>query len=240
MSIQRKLGFIIFALNYFVWSYPIRIYRVVKKVLVILKNLLSFRYTVKVFLEDVFGWSLLIGDLLGIPELYDSTMLLLKPSTRNLNAEELEIASDIIGDSIPLYLIKIDDKVNFLAKKGRFAYVSFFTINLYGKLRSDTFVHELIHVWQYTRFGSEYIAKALFAQHSHEGYDYGGAKGITEAYIKNNNILDFNFEQQGDILSDYFINKYKESIKGSSLQFQREKIYSHFVDQIKELKIYRW
>ena len=67
-------------------------------------------------------------------------------------------------------------------------------------------VHELVHVWQYQKFGSLYIALALQAQFSAERYDYGGLhqlirkQGIPFAYA-------FNFEQQAEVVEDFYRSK---------------------------------
>lgn len=65
-------------------------------------------------------------------------------------------------------------------------------------------IHELVHVWQYERLGSVYIPLALKAQHSKEGYDYGGVQALQQALATGRDLLDFNLEQQADIVADYF------------------------------------
>ena len=68
-------------------------------------------------------------------------------------------------------------------------------------------IHELCHVYQYQHFGWKYIPLALFAQVS-KGYDYGGEEGLKKAIKKGKQFKDFNYEQQGDIMRDYYI-RYK-------------------------------
>ena len=68
-------------------------------------------------------------------------------------------------------------------------------------MSEDLFVHELIHIWQYTRLGSVYIPRALRAQRSTEGYNYGG---IDQLRLGDAEWMSYNYEQQGDILADYW------------------------------------
>ncbi len=52
--------------------------------------------------------------------------------------------------------------------------------------------------------GSVYIPRALRAQFSTEGYDYGGLANLLLAVRSGKKLDDFNLEQQGDILADYY------------------------------------
>ena len=45
---------------------------------------------------------------------------------------------------------------------------------------------------------------ALKAQHSKEGYDYGGAQGLGDDMSNNRDFLSYNFEQQAQIIGDYY------------------------------------
>ncbi len=240
MNFQQK-GIAIFRnLYFFIWTYPLRLYRVAKMFLQILWKAIRFQYGWKSFLEDFLSLLLLSADLFGIGEFYDAILLIIKRKTRGLTPKEKALVAYILPKTLPVTMIRIDNHANFLAKRGHFAYVSYFTINYYGTLRDDVFVHELIHIWQYMQFGSAYISKALFAQHSEEGYDYGGPDGLFKAYSASKPFLAFNFEQQGDILADYFriIQQQQKLPKG--LYVQRTKVYEYYINQIRELKMYRW
>jgi hypothetical protein len=59
-----------------------------------------------------------------------------------------------------------------------------------------------VHVWQYEQFGSYYIYKALSAQNSEEGYNYGGIKELDRCIARKGSLLDYNFEQQASIIED--------------------------------------
>lgn len=69
-------------------------------------------------------------------------------------------------------------------------------------------IHELTHVWQYQTTGWTYAPKALWAQVT-EGYSYAETGKTTEqslldARAAGRRLTDYNNEQQGDILADYF------------------------------------
>ncbi|HEX5725554.1 MAG TPA: hypothetical protein VFX98_08805 [Longimicrobiaceae bacterium] len=62
-------------------------------------------------------------------------------------------------------------------------------------------VHELTHAWQYQHGVS--LATTLF--HAvRRIYKYGGADGLRSALAEGRRFTDFNTEQQGDILRDYY------------------------------------
>ena len=147
---------------------------------------------------------LLLGDLIGFTEIYESITDFIKINTRGLNEGEMLWAEEIFGNSIPLDRVRIDQRALIGPSWGRFAYVSGFTINSWGPIRPAIFIHELTHVWQYHQVGLVYIARALWAQHSKPGYDYGGPEKIW-ASLQRGDLLDaYNYEQQAEIVADYF------------------------------------
>lgn len=64
-------------------------------------------------------------------------------------------------------------------------------------------VHELTHIWQYQR-GRTVPELALDALGG--DYDYGGEQGLRDAAAQGKRFGDFNYEEQGDILRDYYRN----------------------------------
>jgi hypothetical protein len=70
-------------------------------------------------------------------------------------------------------------------------------------------LHELTHVWQYHHGGLGYIASAAW-KHVRLGpsaYDYGGGQGLVKAAAKRASFNDFNPEQQGDIVRDFYLRR---------------------------------
>lgn len=155
------------------------------------------RYTVE--------FAFYLMDLFAVGEIYETIGEWFKYRTRALNAEERSIVMILFDDTIDVDRIRIDERA-WAPRWAGMAYVGVYTINYYGPMSEDLFVHELIHIWQYETQGSVYIPRALWAQASSEGYNYGGVDRLRQAPI---NMLDYNYEQQGDILADYWRAKHK-------------------------------
>ncbi len=141
-------------------------------------------------------------ELLGIAGIYQTFAEIIKFNTRPLSSREIEVAKTVFEDSLNYELIRWDKKAYFGAKKNKIAYVSFHTVNSWGDLRADIFIHELVHVWQYERMGAVYIPRALAAQKTEAGYNYGGVEALKIHQHKG--LSAFNLEQQADIIADYF------------------------------------
>lgn len=189
--------------------------------------------------EDCLCFLMLCIDVLAGPEIIMILFVWFKQSTRLLNSKERLILKQTLDESIDSTLIVINEKANILTSNGKFAFVSFFLIHSNKEMHDKTFAHELIHIWQYTRFGSAYIVRALFAQKSKDGYDYQGAKHLMNTYSFDKGIMEYNFEQQGEILADYYMLQVKKDEFSSAVYQHKDRIYSYFVDDIKSMKIYR-
>lgn len=174
------------------------------------------------------SFPLLLLDLIFFFDMYEIISNNIKHNTRPLTKEEIEKGKTIFGDKLNYNLIRIDEKATIMTKDKGIIYVGFNTINSWGALREDIFIHELVHVWQYQQFGAGYISNALKAQTSKEGYNYAYNKG----WEKSASIHDFNAEQQADIVQDYYRLK-----KGFGAQWKLEKSvqlsdYQRFIDEI--------
>ncbi|MEY4903000.1 MAG: hypothetical protein RLZZ292_815 [Bacteroidota bacterium] len=143
-------------------------------------------------------------DFLQLDHAYQHLTARLKGQTRSLTEEEMALGKSIFGENIDYQVIRIDEH-SHTAQRLRAKYVSFNTINSWGKMSPDVFIHELVHIWQYQRLGSVYIAEALAAQRSEAGYNYGGIAALQKALEEGKTLRDFNFEQQGDIVQDYYL-----------------------------------
>jgi hypothetical protein len=132
----------------------------------------------------------------------------IKSNTRRLTSREIALAYSIFGESIDYKRVRIDDKARIACRQHDLAYVGFEVINSWGALSDPHFIHEMVHVWQYQHFGSCYIPRALWAQRTKAGYNYGGIEGLEAALAAGKRLLDFNWEQQGDIVADYFCLQY--------------------------------
>ncbi|MEZ4909619.1 MAG: hypothetical protein R2774_02030 [Saprospiraceae bacterium] len=153
------------------------------------------------WLADLFFY---IIDILAVPELYQLVTQTFKYKTRGLNAEELKLTQYFFKDSLMPEFIKVDNTAHLLTHKIAIAYVGFNTINYKRKLKNSVFIHELVHIWQYQRYGTVYMGRAISAQRSKEGYDYGGVSKLYQSMIRGKRLEDFNFEQQAEIIEDYY------------------------------------
>ena len=146
----------------------------------------------------------LILDVVGIPELYEIVADWIKWSSRPLRPEEYELVYPIFGDTIQYDRVRIDERAVLGPPQLKICYVSFYTINAWGGMSNALLVHEMVHIWQFQQWGSVYIPRALKAQGSAEGYNYGGAPAIVNWARQNGRLEDFNPEQQADLIADYW------------------------------------
>lgn len=159
-----------------------------------------------VFCWSNFNWWLeftyLLLDLAGVPEIYETIIDLFKWNTRPLTEKEITLLQPLFGKSIDYKRVRIDESAYLGPKQKHFCYVSFYTINSWGSMNDGLLIHEIVHIWQFQQMGSVYIPRALAAQQSKEGYNYGGAPKIVEWALNNGRLTDFNLEQQADIVAD--------------------------------------
>jgi hypothetical protein len=150
-------------------------------------------------------------DRIHIPFIIEKIWHLLT-SVSTLTPSELSVASCVFGANAIRY-----DKVRVAEGRilhivfkfnGNRAFTLFHTIN-FGKESGDSraeldiFVHELVHVSQFEKIGSLYIPRSLQAQ-MNEGYGYGGWTQLAQDWHDGKHFRDFNREQQGQIVQDYY------------------------------------
>lgn len=147
----------------------------------------------------------LVLEILFVGEFYVLLNRVLKPNLRRLTPREEAVARTVFGEKIDYSRVLIDTKARIGCKKGKFAYVSFYLINSWGEMTDSHLIHELAHIWQYERIGARYMPRAIQAQRSRNGYNYGGMERLH--YYANEGFKAFNMEQQADIITDYFLVK---------------------------------
>ncbi|MCB9080860.1 MAG: hypothetical protein H6555_04015 [Lewinellaceae bacterium] len=143
-------------------------------------------------------------DLLGFGLGYEVLTAGFKWRTRALSPEEIALLRTIYADSVKYHLIRIDERARLGTRKGGICYVSGHTINSWGHIPPELLVHEVIHIWQYERIGLAYIPRALRAQRSAAGYNYGGVEQLRHLRKQGATLWDLNLEQQGDLVADYY------------------------------------
>lgn len=161
-----------------------------------LRKVTRFPFGLKAMFDMVFATL----DLMGVFDLYEAVTNAIFPAPRPLREAELRLLRPIFGDGFPYDLIRIDERAYAGPCFFRFCYVSFYTINSWGPMSPPTLIHEVVHVWQYTQQGALYIPRALYAQTTEMGYNYGGLEPLK----KGSCLEDFNYEQQADIIEDAF------------------------------------
>ncbi len=221
------------ALN-FILKFPIRTWRLLHYFTEGVMEVFNLQVHIKRVPWWWFGWLLLLMDWLGLVDLYEGLSSLFKYKTRPLLEEEIRRAKSIFGNTIDLNRVRIDERAWLGPRQYQFCYVSFHTINSWGIMRDDILIHELVHVWQYERFGALYIAKALLAQQE-EGYDYGGWTRLHQVRNAGGKLSDFNFEQQADIIMDYYRLQTGRTVRWGNATSSDILEYEYFVDQLVEL-----
>ena len=175
----------------------------------------------------------LVLDLSGLGNIYELLQEWVKPNTRGLYDWEKELARSVFKDSIQYAKVRIDEYALIGPRRYRLCYVSVNTINAWGKMENSLLIHELTHVWQYQHFGLAYIPRALRAQHSKTGYNYGGIKQLKKYKDQGKSIFAFNLEQQADIVSDYYRLRERGTPRWGNAQYSDLPFYLHFVKQIR-------
>ncbi len=193
-----RLQVFIFRLIDFVAHIPWRVYRLLRWLM-----WLSPIHGSHKFYRWSIGLIFLLIDITPIPVFLESIMDFLKTKTRPLSAKEKDIVQSLFGKSLPIQLLGIDPGSIPAKKKRTVAYVTYHTINYDKTIPDTTFVHELVHIWQYRKFGSIYISEAIWAQRWGGGYNYGGLDAL-KLNCDGPGLLGFNYEQQADIVEEYY------------------------------------
>lgn len=144
------------------------------------------------------------ADCVFLADFLEILLALFKLNTRKLTELEVATLHQVYGDKVNLDFVKIDEKSRFFTRKFALAYVSFNTINYWHSMLDQVLVHEVMHIYQFQRYGSVYIYRALKAQYSEHIYDYGGITGLKKAREAGKSLHQFNFEQQASIIEDYY------------------------------------
>ena len=210
ITLKTRISFSGYLLLDIVRRFPLRVIRLILHITAVPTYLISAGlYGVKLrFPARLLLWCgellFLLMDLAGITECYEIGSHWLKPRSRPLQPQEITWARAIFGNTIPYRRIRIDESAHIGPRQYHFCYVSFCVINSWRAMPPAVLIHELMHVWQFERYGSPYILRALLAQHTLMGYDYGGLIALQAARAQHLGFLPFNYEQQASIIEDLF------------------------------------
>jgi hypothetical protein len=132
--------------------------------------------------------------------------------SRSMTEYEIRQAKRVFKDAINYGKVTIEEEsiTGKIASVGGYARTIGNTIAFPGgdSRSMALMIHELTHVWQYQKKGWSYAPSAIWAQIT-EGYSYTPKdktpdEALRDARAAGKTLYDFNLEQQGDILADYF------------------------------------
>lgn len=199
-------------------------------------------------IQSLFRWNTMLGigywwleffmmllECLGIAELFETVMDFVKFNCRPLNRWEKELAYSVFGDSINYDRVRIDELALIGPRQGMFCYVSFYMINSWGNMQNSVLLHELVHVWQFEHLGISYIPRALYAQRTQMGYNYGGVSQLKTFCEAGKSLKDFNMEQQADIITDYYRIKNGYRPQWGNGGIIDLPVYEYFAAQLRQL-----
>lgn len=153
--------------------------------------------------------------------------------TRALTPEERALAEQIFGPgALDLDAVRITRDGPFVQPR---AYVIGNTIHWpYDQITTATLAHELTHVYQFQRRGWVYLREAAVLQGQYEiwkrtglgsdPYSYGDEAGLRRARAEGKTFGDFNVEQQGAIVGDYWERRQNG---------QDTSVYDPFIDDLR-------
>ena len=144
------------------------------------------------------------------------------------------MAYKIFGNSINYDRVRIDEFALVGPRQNLYCYVSFFMINSWGSMHNSVLLHELVHVWQFQHIGIVYIPRALNAQRTIQGYNYGGVENLKACWHAGKGLKDFNLEQQADIIMDYYRIKNGYAPQWGRATMADLPTYQNYVDQLKQ------
>lgn len=177
--------------------------------------------------------SILILSLIGVAEIYETITDFTKFNTRSLSNWEKKLVKSVYGETINYNRVRLDSLGLIGPRQFHLSYVSFYTINTWGSMPNHVLIHEMMHIWQYQKMGAVYIPRALAAQNSAAGYNYGGVAALQHALNQGKGLQAFNLEQQADIIMDYYL--IREGYRpqwGNGNRFDLP-IYESFLDEVK-------
>jgi hypothetical protein len=192
----------------------------------------TYKIKVKSFKDWIFDLPFYLFDLIMFPELIEFFILTFTPSIKKLNIEQRLLLRQVFDGCIREDRVWVNRNASLFTNKLAIAYVVGNIVNYRQDIHNTTFIHELVHVCQYQKYGSVYISRALRAQINKDPYDYGGSFGLAKAIAKGRNFINFNFEQQAQIIEDYYEITNKYDLKNTP---QIRNTYAYYVMQFQKL-----
>jgi len=134
----------------------------------------------------------------------------LEDTQRGLSEEEVTGLQEIFGDSIRWDEVVINDSSlmadinsNFNESGNSRPFVLGATINSDGPISERELVHEMMHVYQFNKYGWEYLL--MVANNNSYDYEYSTLETIAnDNTLAGRRLEQFGLEQQGEIVADYY------------------------------------
>ncbi|MDO5069342.1 MAG: type IV secretion protein Rhs [Neisseria zoodegmatis] len=136
--------------------------------------------------------------------------------SRSLTQGEIDLAKQVFKDSIDYakvkvhkgeYLLWVQDNQTVMTPNGEMYFPEEIYEEDFSKRRQWLFIHEMTHVWQHQLgYKVNHAGLSLSAQGGY--YPNNIAYEYKHIITERNNLSDFNMEQQGSIIADYFISKH--------------------------------
>ncbi|MDF1698912.1 MAG: hypothetical protein P1U56_23865 [Saprospiraceae bacterium] len=190
-------------LRFLIHTYPFRAFRLVVHFFQWIPFFKKFHLPSKGIVEWFGDLLFYLLDVLIVPDLLEIIYVWIQPKVRRIHDSEIPYVEKYFNKQVNFRYIKMCNSMPQRIARLADAFVSFNIIHFNSEISSPVLVHELVHVWQYQKFGSVYIFRALKAQKSMVGYDYGGLEALYHRMLDNFVFTEFNFEQQGEIFEDY-------------------------------------
>jgi hypothetical protein len=189
-------------------------------------NAILHPHTLRQWLIDI---PIYVLDIIAFPELIETIFALTKwNSIRPLDEDEKCEAYNIFGEHLLLDPICIDRNAKIGTQSYARAYVSFNTVNYRKQISMQMLIHELVHVWQYQKYGSVYIRHALTEHKSiADPYDFGGLDALYFDMVKGKKLNEYGIEQQAEIIETYYAAlglRHVSSLQLATLKYFRDQL----------------
>jgi len=241
MNVKMAISIIVRKAGFYFATLHLRILRLIRHILFLLKltfqpKEVNVHYSYKNrWLTWMMELPFYFLDIFAIPELMEIILQVIHPKNRPLTQNEKSLICEVYGKSLNLSVISFDG-YEALMKKYAIAFVGFNTIFFNRERSDDILMHEACHCLQYQKLGSVYIIRALMAQKSREGYNYGGSDYLHE-WNMHGDIRKLNYEQMAEIIGHYHIIKHRHIRSDDKVRKHKLEIYdeaaAHILNGIK-------
>ena len=150
--------------------------------------------------------------LIGFSHLLQTMMRL--GNNRSISDSERAVGQSMFGSRIEWSLVRVFP-ASKIARWKKIAFVAGNGIHCYEKLSDRLLIHELTHVFQFQQVGLVYIPRALFAQASVAGYNYGQITDHLDILVGQSGLGKLNYEQQAEFLESLYAHRIGQSLPRS-------------------------